>query len=233
MTIETFYENPYQKICEATVTALHETSMELDCTIFYPEGGGQPGDTGLLVCQDGTEIRVNNTIKAGGTIQHLTDSLPKTLHVGDKVTGKLDWERRNRHMRYHTCLHLLCSVIPHPVTGGSINEQKARLDFDMPETIDKEAVTAALNKLIEANHAVETRWITDEEMQSNMELVRTMSVQPPMGQGKVRLVHIKGVDLQPCGGTHLASTQEIGKIRLGKVEKKGKQNRRISILFDE
>ena len=233
MTLETFYENPYQKTCEATITALAKNHVELDQTIFYPEGGGQPGDTGVLVCEDGVEIRVNNTLKAEGIIQHHTAVLPPTLKVGDKVTGKLDWERRNRHMRYHTSLHLLCAVIPHPVTGGSISEQKARLDFDMPEPIDKGAVTAALNQLIEANHAIETRWITDQEMAANQALVRTMSVQPPMGQGKVRLVHIKGVDLQPCGGTHLASTQEIGKIRLGKVEKKGKQNRRVTLLFDE
>lgn len=233
MTVEAFYENPYQKICDATITAIAETSIQLDRTIFYPEGGGQPGDTGRLVCEDGTEIRVNNTIKVSGAIQHLTEPFSNALKVGDKVTGRIDWERRNRHMRYHTCLHLLCAVVPHPVTGGSINENKARLDFDMPETIDKEAVTTALNELIEANHPVEIQWITDAEMQANMELVRTMSVQPPMGQGKIRLVHVKGIDLQPCGGTHLASTGEIGKIRLGKVEKKGKQNRRVNILFDE
>ncbi len=234
MTIELFYEDPYRKDCNATVTAINESGIQLDQTIFYPTGGGQPGDTGTLVCADGSIINIIDTVKSGSFILHLPDNTETSLKVGDHVTVSLNWERRNRHMRFHTCLHLLCSLIPHPVTGGAVSAEKGRLDFDMPDqTVNKEQVTAELNRLIEENHPVEIQWITDEELQKNMDLVRTMSVKPPMGQGKVRLVNIKNVDLQPCGGTHLTATGEIGKVRLGKVEKKGKQNRRVNILFDE
>jgi misacylated tRNA(Ala) deacylase len=154
------------------------------------------------------------------------DQLPD---VGMTVVGEIDWQRRHRFMRLHTCMHLLCSVLKYPVTGGSIGEDRARLDFDMTDTVDKEALERDLNALIAADHKLSASWITDEEMEENMDLVRTMSVKPPMGQGKVRLISIESVDLQPCGGTHVSHTGEIGAVRIGKVEKKGKQNRRVNV----
>ena len=152
--------------------------------------------------------------------------------AGDAVTAVIDWDYRYRHMRTHTCLHLLCALIPHDVTGGSISQDKGRLGFDMTETLDKAAVQEGLDRLISADEPVTYRWITDDEMVNNMELVRTMSVKPPTGQGKVRLVEVNGVDLQPCGGTHVARTAEIGAVRIGKVEKKGKHNRRVNVHLE-
>lgn len=234
MTIEVFYDDPYQQNCESTVTSIEANGICLDRTIFYPTGGGQPGDVGIFTAPDGTEVQIKETIKSEGTILHLSDAIPSDLKVGDSIKGTIDWERRFLHMRYHTCLHLLCSIVPHGVTGGAMSVQKARLDFDMPEqNIDKEHVSNELNRLIEEDHPVEFQWITDEELQNKMDMVRTMSVKPPMGQGKVRLVNVTNVDLQPCGGTHLRSTGEIGKVRLGKVEKKGRQNRRVNIILED
>ena len=151
---------------------------------------------------------------------------------GTTVTAAIDWDYRYRHMRTHTCLHLLCSLIPYPVTGGSISPEKGRLDFDMTEGVDKPAIEAALNALVAADHPVDFRYVSDEEMRANPALVRTMAVAPPMGQGQVRLVEVAGVDLQACGGTHVARTGEIGPVRLGKVEKKGKHNRRVSLHLE-
>lgn len=155
------------------------------------------------------------------------------MKPGDSVTLNLDWDRRHRIMRMHSCLHMLCAVVPAQVTGGSIQDGRGRLDFDLPETIDKSEVTANLNKLIDENHAMTLSWITDEELQANPGLVRTMSAPPPIGTGKVRLVNFEGVDLQPCGGTHVASTGEIGPVLVQKIEKKGKLNRRITVVFDD
>lgn len=231
MTEELFREDAYLKSCEATVVRSGDGSVTLDRTVFYPEGGGQPGDTGRLVGADGTAYPVIGTVKGQDGIRHVLEegvTLPKS---GEKVTAEIDWDRRYRHMRMHTALHLLCSQVPFPVTGGQIAAAKGRLDFDMEEGIDKETVTTELNRLVGEDHPVTPRWVSDEELDGNPDLVRTMSVQPPRGSGKVRLLEVEGVDLQACGGTHVARTGEIGAIRVGKVENKGKRNRRVNILF--
>ena len=234
MTSELFREDGYLKECQATVTELHETGFSCDQTVFYATGGGQPGDTGVAVTSKATEITISNTVKdrESGVHLHCTEALNE-LSVGDKITLKIDWEKRYRFMRMHSCLHMLCATIPAPVTGGSIQDGRGRLDFDLPDNIDKEATTAKLNELISGDHPMSTRWITDEELDASPELVRTLSAPPPRGAGKVRLVEFKDVDLQPCGGTHVASTGEIGPVRIQKVEKKGKMNRRIIVVFEE
>ena len=235
MTEEIFRRDAYAKTCEAIVVAVDETGVRLDRTVFYPTGGGQPGDRGVLEPVDGGEaIAIVDTRKgnAPGEIVHVTETQAPPALVGTKVRAVVDWERRYRLMRTHTLLHLLCSLIPAGVTGGSVREGTGRLDFDLPEsTLDKEQLTAALNRLIEENHAVAPRWISEAELEAQPELVRTMSVKPPMGQGEVRLLEIEGVDLQPCGGTHVASTGEIGPVRVTKIEKKGKHNRRVNVAL--
>ncbi len=236
MTEEIFRDDAYAKTCEATVTGLGEFGIELDRTVFYPAGGGQPGDTGVLGTSAGVEVVIAEAIHEKGTGIHLhvpADGAP-SLSVGDKVTAELDWDRRYAHMRMHSALHLLCSLIEGGVTGGSIGAEKSRLDFDLPDTaLDKEQITAGLNRLIDEDHAMSARWITDEELAANPDLVRTMSVRPPTGSGRVRLMEIPGVDLQPCGGTHVGRTGEIGRLRVGKIENKGRHNRRVNIHFDE
>ncbi len=235
MTEEIFREDAYVKTCEAVITHVGEQGVTLDRTVFYPTGGGQPGDSGVLRCADGREVAVLNTIKGeGGTIIHVLEDGADVPAVGEAVSVELDWERRHRHMRMHTCLHLLCSLVEGGVTGGGIGDGRGRIDFDLPDTaLDKEAITAELNRLIDENHAVTQSWITDDEMAQRAELVRTMSVKPPSGQGRVRLMEIAGVDLQPCGGTHVRATGEIGRVRVGKIENKGKHNRRVNVLFDD
>jgi misacylated tRNA(Ala) deacylase len=234
MTELLFRDDAYLRNCSAMVIDVSERGIRLDRTVFYPTGGGQPGDTGVLRHADGGTIAIADARKG--------DSLEDVLHilapgstppaVGEAVTAEIDWDRRYRLMRMHTCLHLLCAVIPAAVTGGQISDGKARLDFDMAgEAIDKDVVTEKLNALIAADHKVEPRWITDEELQARPELVRTMSVKPPIGYGKVRLLDIAGVDLQPCGGTHIRRTAEIGRVEISKIESKGKQNRRVNIAF--
>lgn len=233
MTEELFREDGYLKSTEATVTAVGEGGIKLDRTVFYPSGGGQPGDTGTLKFSGGALV-ITDTLKdtdAGG-ILHVPGEGPLP-QVGDSVTVELDWERRHKHMRMHTCMHLLCSLVEGDVTGGQVGEAKSRLDFNIPENPDKEALGEALNKLIGEDRPVTMSWITDEELDAQPDLVRTMSVQPPRGSGRIRMINIIGVDLQPCGGTHVASIAEIGRVRIGKIENKGKQNRRINILFDE
>jgi misacylated tRNA(Ala) deacylase len=235
MTDEIFRRDAYAKSCEAEVVAVDDQGVRLDRTVFYPTGGGQPGDRGVLEPIGGGEaILIVDTKKdAGpGEIVHVAKNPIATALLGRKVRAVIDWERRYRLMRTHTLLHLLCSVIPAGVTGGSVREGTGRLDFDLPEsTLDKEQLTAALNRLVEENHAVTPRWISEAELESQPELVRTMSVKPPAGQGEVRLLEIEGVDLQPCGGTHVASTGEIGAVRVTKIEKKGKHNRRVNVAL--
>lgn len=233
MTEELFREDAYLKTCEATVTGVDERGIILDRTIFYPLGGGQPGDTGSLVNQNGISVEITNTIKDRESGDHLhapAEDAP-SLSAGDVVKCEIDWDRRYRMMRMHSALHLLCACIEGGVTGGQIGEEKSRLDFDLPDTnLDKEAISAQLNELVNGAHSMSHRWITDVEMAENEDLVRTMSVKPPMGAGKVRLMEIAdGVDLQPCGGTHVANTSEIGELRVGKIENKGKHNRRVNI----
>ena len=231
-----FKEDAYQKSCDASVVSADESGIRLDRTVFYPLGGGQPGDSGVLRLADGGSLRIVDTRKG--------ESLDDVLHIpeddaalpapGSAVTAEIDWERRHRLMRMHTCMHVLCSLIEGDVTGGQVGETKGRLDFNLPDTqLDKEALTAALNRIVEEDHPVRPRWITDEELAANPQLVRTMSVKPPSGHGKVRLLEIEGVDLQPCGGTHVRRTGEIGPVAIGKIENKGRQNRRVNILFAE
>lgn len=231
-----FRDDAYQRSCEAVIVSADETGIRLDRTVFYPLGGGQPGDSGVLRLADGGSLRIVDARKG--------ESLDDVLHIpeegaalpapGTAVTAEIDWERRHRLMRMHTCMHVLCSLIEGDVTGGQVGETKSRLDFNLPDTqLDKEALTAALNRIIEEDHPVQPRWITDEELAASPQLVRTMSVKPPMGHGKVRLLEIEGVDLQPCGGTHVSRTGEIGPVAIGKIENKGRQNRRVNILFAE
>ena len=231
MTEELFRDNSYLKSCNATVVAVENNAVILDQTVFYPNGGGQPGDTGWLVREGGDRISVVDTQKGETGILHIIGEGEPLPVIGEKLSTEIDWERRHRLMRMHTCMHLLCSVVPMGVTGGSIRDGSARLDFDAPDPLDKTEITDQLNRLIEKNYNVETRWITDEELNSQPDLVRTMSVQPPRGTGRVRLVNVNEVDLQPCGGTHVRTTGEIGKVMVKKIEKKGKHNRRINVVF--
>ena len=236
MTEEVFRQDAYATTCAARVTAVDDAGIRLDRTVFYPLGGGQPGDTGRLVLPDGTVIRIADTRKgeAPEEIVHVPDGPVGPDLAGAEVTARIDWERRHRLMRMHTCLHLLCSLVPAPVTGGSIRDGSGRLDFDLPEsTLDKQDLTERLNRLVAEDHVVTPRWISEEELDANPTLVRTMSVAPPRGRGRVRVLDIDGVDLQPCGGTHVASSGEIGRVRVTKIEKKGRQNRRVSVAFDE
>jgi len=236
MTEELFRQDSYLKTCEATVVAAGPEGIRLDRTVFYPMGGGQPGDTGRLVCADGTVLPVVDTRKApeGEGILHVVEEGAALPEPGAVVTAEIDWDRRHRLMRMHTCLHLLSSLVAGGVTGGSVGDGKGRLDFDLPEkTVDKESLTEALNALVARDAPVAFRWISDAELDAKPELVKTMSVQPPRGSGKVRLVDVEGIDLQPCGGTHVGRTGEIGAVVVSKIEKKGKHNRRVNLAFAE
>ncbi|MEE9255189.1 MAG: alanyl-tRNA editing protein [Pseudomonadales bacterium] len=229
-----FTDDAYQRECEARVVAVGQDGIELDRTVFYPRGGGQPGDSGTFVGSTGREITIADTVYGeGGRIVHLAENGATLPEAGDVVRAVLDWERRYRHMRMHTCLHLLGTLLPYGVTGGNITSERSRLDFDMEEIPDKEQVESDLNRLIEDDHRVQTRWITDEELDARPELVRTMKVKPPRDAGKVRLLEIADIDLQPCGGTHLLRTGEVGRARISKIEKKGRHNRRVYIVLDE
>ena len=232
-TEELFRHDAYLRSCDATVTASGDGFVVTDRTIFYPLGGGQPGDTGHIRWDGGTATVTDTRYGEGGAIQHILAPGGPVPAPGTPVSLEIDWQRRFRHMRMHTAMHLLGSVLRYGVTGGNISEEKSRLDFDMEDSIDKEAVEAALRELVAADHAVSCRWISEEELDANPALVRTMSVQPPRGKGAIRLLEIAGIDLQPCGGTHVGSTREVGTIRIGKVEKKGRQNRRVNIHLDD
>lgn len=237
MTEFLFRDDAYLTEAPATVVAhTPEGAIVLDRTLFYPTGGGQPGDSGSLIWGQ-KKLRIATTVKLDGGQAGLLPAEPAEVPpVGSAVRQVLDWSRRHRHMRVHTALHLLSVVVPLPVTGGQIGADKGRLDFAMPDPPqDMQAVEDALNRLIDRDLPVTESWITDDELQANPGLVKTMSVMPPAGQGRVRLIRIGSeaapVDLQPCGGTHVARTAEIGRIALGKVENKGRQNRRISLVL--
>ncbi|WP_425090935.1 alanyl-tRNA editing protein [Tropicimonas sp. S265A] len=238
MTELLFRADPYQKDCAATVVEITpEGGVVVDQTVFYATGGGQPGDAGRLVW-DGGQLEIATAVKVpGNRIAHVPAGPAPLPKVGAQVELRLDWDRRYRHMRVHTALHLLSVVIPLPVTGGAISAQKGRLDFDMPDAPeDRDALDEKLTALIEEDHIVTEEWITEAQLEANPGLVKTMSVKPPMGAGRVRLIRIgtgdTQIDLQPCGGTHVARTAEIGRIALGKIEKKGRQNRRVNLLLD-
>jgi misacylated tRNA(Ala) deacylase len=228
-----YRDDAYCRSCEATVLSAGAEGIRLDRTVFYPMGGGQPGDAGVLRWAGG-EARIVDTRKGEGQdeVVHIPAEDAVLPEAGTKVEAEVDWERRHRLMRMHSCLHLLCAVVTGDVTGGAVGDGKGRLDFNLPDTsLDKDHITAELNRLIEEDHPVRARWITDQELTSSPQLVRTMSVKPPMGSGRVRLLEIEGVDLQPCGGTHVRRTGEIGPVKVGKIENKGRQNRRVNILF--
>ncbi len=229
-----FRDDAYQRSCEATVVSAEEGSIRLERTVFYPMGGGQPGDSGVLRLEDGGEIRIVDARKGAGRedVVHVPEAGAALPAPGAKVTAEIDWEQRYRRMRMHSCMHVLCAVIEGDVTGGQVGDGKGRLDFNLPDTrLDKDAITAALNRIIAEDHSVRPRWITEAELTASPQLVRTMSVKPPTGAGRVRLLEIEDVDLQPCGGTHVRRTGEIGRVQVTKIENKGRQNRRVNIAF--
>ena len=229
-TEELFREDAYRTESPARVVACDARGIVLDRTVFYPRGGGQAGDSGALVRGDGSAIAITDTVKgeAPGEILHLAAT---PLDSGESVTARIDWERRHRHMRFHTATHLLCAIVPHPTNGCSITADYARLDFDMVEPLDRDHLERELARLVAEAHDIRTIWISDEELDAKPELVRTMSVKPPRGVGRVRLLEIDGVDLQACGGTHVANTREIGALRIAKIEKKSARSRRVVLEF--
>ena len=232
MVEELFRQDAYLKEAAATVTALEDRGVRLDRSIFYPTGGGQPGDSGLLRWEGG-EAKVVDTLKAeGGDVLLVLAPDATRPSVGASVQSALDWERRHLHMRMHTALHVMSAVIKGNVTGGQVGVDKSRLDFNLEgEVPTKEWVTEEVNKLIALDRPVTPQWVTDEELTARPELVKTMSVRPPMGAGRVRLLSIEGIDLQACGGTHVARTGEIGRVECIKIENKGKMNRRFIIAL--
>lgn len=231
-----FRDDAYRRETPASVVRAQPAGIVLDRTVFYPRGGGQAGDAGSLLLPGGGEIAIADTVKGeGAEIVHVPaagqEARVAALKPGDPVTARIDWERRHRHMRFHTATHLLCAIVPHQTNGCSITAEYARLDFDMVEPLDREHLERELARLVAGGHDVRTVWITDEELDAKPELVRTMSVKPPRGVGRVRLLEIDGVDLQPCGGTHVANTREIGALKVVKIEKKSARTRRVVLEF--
>lgn len=223
-----FRDNPYLAACEATVVCVHENAVELDRTVFYPLGGGQAGDTGRI-----GPWRVLDTRKGatGESVLHLLEP-GASVSQGEKLQIEIDWERRHRLMRLHTALHLLGAVVKAPVTGGRIGDDKAHLDFDIEmEKLVKDEIEARLNELIKSSVETQARWITDAELDAKPELVRTMSVAPPRGEGRVRLLEIPGVDLQACGGTHVRNTAEIGRLVVARIRSEGRRNKRVTLTW--
>ncbi len=234
MTDALYQQDAYLQHCPARVIEHTAEGLVLDRTVFYPVGGGQPGDVGWLEWEGGGQLQITGTCRReDGEILHIADPEEVWPEPGNHVEARLDWDVRYRHMRMHTCMHLLGMVIPHGVTGGNIGSQRSRLDFDMEETVDKEDVTARLNELILADYPVTSQWITGAELDRQPELVRTLSVSPPKGAGLIRLLNIGDLDLQPCGGTHVHRTGEIMGAVVIKTEKKGKRNRRVNIALTE
>lgn len=241
MTEALFRSDAYLRDCEAVVTRVTDDGVELDRTVFYPLGGGQAGDAGWLVLADGTRLRVADARKS-----RREDATPDdTLHLldpaqdwrdrlapGTPLRAEIDWERRLRHMRFHTATHLLCAVVRQLVDGCSITQDYARLDFAMTDALDKAQVQEGLDRLIAGAHAVAAEWITDQELRDNPQLVKSMSVSPPLGFGRVRLLRVQDVDLQACGGTHVANTRDIGAVRVARIEKKSARTRRVVLAFD-
>ena len=237
MTALLHREDAYARECSARVLAAGPEGVLLDRTVFYAQAGGQPGDIGTLEWDGGAAMAVANAVKGNeDTVLHLPAEGATPPPVGAEVVARLDWARRHRHMRMHTSLHLLCSLIPGAgVTGGQIGAERSRLDFDLAGPPAKEWLTERLNALVAADHPVGERWITEAELDAEPGLVRTLSVQPPRGAGRIRLVRVgledAPVDLQPCGGTHVRSTGEIGRVEVSKLENKGKQNRRVYVVL--
>jgi len=229
-----FREDAYLKRCEARVIAAGERGLQFDRTVFYPMGGGQPGDTGVLLRSDGSTLRIIDTRKGdtADSVLHLTEPGQAQPAIGERVTLELDWDRRYAHMRIHTSLHVLSCVVVAPVTGGNIAVDRGRLDFDIDMSLlDAERIERGVNALIARAVDTETVWITDEALDAHPELVKTMSVQPPRGAGRVRLLKIPGIDLQPCGGTHVRNIGEIGPIKVLRIRNEGRRNKRDEVGF--
>ncbi|HET9903418.1 MAG TPA: alanyl-tRNA editing protein [Xanthobacteraceae bacterium] len=232
-----FREDAYLRTCEARIAGLtEEGGILIDRSVFYATSGGQPGDRGVIESEDGTRLSIATAVFTDAAKTEIAlvpaDAAAARPPVGAPVRLTIDWDLRYARMRMHTALHLLSAVLPYPVTGGSVHEAESRLDFDIPEAgLDKDAISARLAEMVAANAEVRDRWITDAELEANPGLVKTMSVKPPMGTGRVRLVEIVGFDLQPCGGTHVRRTGEIGAVRVSQIEKKGRQNRRVRLVF--
>jgi misacylated tRNA(Ala) deacylase len=239
MTEQVYRSDAYARDCAAQVLTVNDRGgIVLDRTVFYAAAGGQPGDRGSIELAGGISCPITTTVWDADklTIVHVPSDGAQRPAVGQTVRAVLDWDTRAKLMRMHTCLHLLCALVKYPVTGGQVGAEEGRLDFDIEDasSVDKDALTASLNELVATNHPVTERWISDSELEANPGLVRTMSVKPPMGSGKVRLVVIGengSIDLQPCGGTHVRTTGEIGRVVVSKMEKKGKLNRRIRVAF--
>jgi misacylated tRNA(Ala) deacylase len=234
MTEELFREDSYARRCAATIAAVVEAGVCLDRTVFYCTGGGQPGDRGRLLLDPGAALEVIDTVKEGERIVHRLAEGCAAPPGGTPVVAELDWARRHRLMRMHSAMHLLCAAIARPVTGGQVGEQKSRLDFDLQgAAVDQDEIARTIERWIAEDRPIAHRWIDAAELAARPELVRTMSVRPPTAAGRVRLVEIEGVDLQACGGTHVRSTGEIGALSIGKIENKGRQNRRVSLTLVE
>jgi misacylated tRNA(Ala) deacylase len=234
MTEEIFRSDAYARRCEASVAAIDAAGVLLDRTVFYARGGGQPGDRGWLALADGSRLEVVDTLKspdAGGILHQLAEAMRQPPD-GAKVVAEIDWPRRHRLMRMHSAMHLLCAAVARPVTGGQVGDAKSRLDFDLQDApVDKDEVAEKIERWITEDRPIRASWIEASELEARPELVRTMSVRPPITSGRVRLIEMEGVDLQACGGTHVRSTGEIGAIQVGKIENKGRQNRRISLTL--
>ena len=232
-----YRDQPYLREASAIVRAVEPGGIVLDRTVFYARGGGQAGDAGALHLDDGRVIAIGDTVKSpdSGEILHVPaaghEAVLASLVPGQPLVARIDWERRHRHMRFHTATHLLCAIVPHQTNGCSITAEYARLDFDMVDPLDREHLESELARLVALARDVRTTWISEEALDAQPELVRTMSVKPPRGAGRVRLLEIDGVDLQPCGGTHVANTREIGALRVTKIEKKSARSRRVVLAF--
>jgi misacylated tRNA(Ala) deacylase len=238
LTEELFREDAHLQQCEASIVFIDDAGVGLDRTVFYPLGGGQAGDTGQLILPDGRRLDIADTRKhktRSGDIAHVPlqaqDIASLGLSVGQKVQAVIDPERRRAHMRFHTATHLLCALVPHPVDGCSITAQSARLDFHMTEPLDKDQLTEGIARLVAQARAIRHRWISEEALDANPALVRSMSVQPPRGLGRVRVLEIEGIDLQPCGGTHVGNTSEVGAVVVTRIEKKSARTRRVVLGF--
>ena len=227
-----FIEDSYLKDFDATILNIDSNKIILDRTAFYAKSGGQPGDIGKITLNE-KEINIIDTVYDNKkNILHVCEN-SNDLKIDEKIKGKINWEIRYKHMRMHTALHLLCSLIPYDVTGGQISYEKSRLDFNADDKIEKEEIENKINQLVKDDHEISYQWITLEELDNQPDLVRTMSVKPPRTNNKIRLVKIGSIDLQPCGGTHVKRTKEIGNIKIGKIENKGKMNRRVNLSISD
>ena len=227
-----FIENSYLKNFETKIKKIENNNVILEQTAFYAKSGGQPGDIGKIVFNENEFNIVDTIYDLEKNIIHVCENTDG-LKIGEIINGKIDWNIRYKHMRMHSALHLLCSLIPYDVTGGQISFEKSRLDFNAENKIEKVEIENKINKLILEDHEISFQWITNEELDNHPELVRTMSVKPPRTKNKIRLVKIGNIDLQPCGGTHVKSTKEIGEIKIGKIENKGKMNRRVNLSIND